>query len=91
MDTGKVRGEVRNWSLSPAHPRRLRDHAVMADTLAEIKRKMATNADLLLLRRCTLEKGKGTGGQSGGREKWRKCGGDSYKTRRRGKGFYENT
>jgi len=49
MDTGKVRGgEVRNWSLSPAHPRRLWDHVVMADTLAEIKRKVATNANLLL-------------------------------------------
>jgi len=41
-------GKVRNWSLSPAHPRRLWDHVVMADTLAEIKRKVATNADLLL-------------------------------------------
>jgi len=49
MDRGKVRGgKVRNWSLSPAHPRRLWDHVVKADTLAEIKRKVATNADLLL-------------------------------------------
>lgn len=46
---GEGEGEgVRNWSLSPAHPRRLWDHVVMADTLAEIKRKVATNADLLL-------------------------------------------
>ena len=45
---GEGEGGIRNWSLSPAHPRRLWDHVVMADTLAEIKRKVTTNADLLL-------------------------------------------